>query len=268
MRLLILLLLLLPVVGAAQSSVDCIPGVDVVNEWQKEKHSVVLIGTRGKHGCTGTIINNTALDGRMMILSAGHCYKRNDDLYVWFNHEEGQVTHYTKGVKTLFWLNNRDVDVWLMEVTGEIPDTDIYYAGWSRHDGEVMHDISALSPKEKAIYHLLTDGREAEGRKPYACIQHPQGAKKRIALAARKKMYSSRISHVWWEWGSTAPGSSGSPVFDSRGLITNMLVGGGSACGNNSHDRLENFDNLYSYIKKWLDPDGLDLMELPGMPKN
>ena len=274
-----MLLLLLPLGLMAQDPIsathsdwlECMVGVekavDWTPSWQREKDAVVMLALGGKKGfCTGVLINNTRNDGRALVLSAGHCARSvrgDDDIRVWFFHEEGRQARTIKGVRTLYKENNREVDVWLMEVQGEIP-AGAYYAGWSRHSGQTSYDISDLSPKEKAIFHLLTDGREAYNYEPYACIQHPRGVKKMIAVAERMQMYSSRITHAWWEVGSTAPASSGSPVFDSRGLVTNMLVGGGSKCWNNVHDRLENFDNQYSHIKKYLDPDGLDVMELPG----
>ncbi len=271
----LLVLLLLPFTLSAQDRGDwleCMIGVeqavDWTPSWQKEKDAVVMLAFGRRGFCTGVLINNTALDGRALILSAGHCgrsHRGDDDLRVWFFHEEERQARFVDGVKTLVKTNDRNVDVWLMELQGDVPEG-AYFAGWSRHSGQVMHDISDLSPKEKAIYQLLIDGREIDEHEPYGILQHPRGVKKMIAVSERRVMYSSRISHMWWEVGSTAPGSSGSPVFDSRGLMVNMLIGGGSMCWNRVHDRLENFDNLYTHIKKYLDPVGLDLMELPGKP--
>ena len=41
-------------------------------------------------------------------------------------------------------------------------------------------------------------------------------------------------THVWvkdWDKGTTEPGSSGSPLFDSNHRVIGQLHGGGAACG-------------------------------------
>jgi hypothetical protein len=120
---------------------------------------------------------------------------------------------------------------------------------------------------------------------PYAGIHHPYASVKRINISEDKitlKTFSipntdfSRNAH-WnvskWTTGSTAAGSSGSPLFDADNRVIGALSGGASTCNIPMDDfyfalskAWEPSSNNNEQLKYWLDPsksnkktvDGLD----------
>ncbi len=91
-----------------------------------------------------------------------------------------------------------------------------------------------------------------------ACIHHPDGAYKRIAIG---KFYGFD-SDFWaaqWSKGVTENGSSGSPLLNANHQVIGQLNGGftgpGSSCANPSDpDQYGRFDLTYPAIAKWIDP--------------
>ena len=71
-----------------------------------------------------------------------------------------------------------------------------------------------------------------------ACIHHPSGDAKKISTFAGVTKTSSwtegALQFHWevpsWDNGATEPGSSGSPLFNDRGLTVGHLHGGQSSC--------------------------------------
>ena len=72
-------------------------------------------------------------------------------------------------------------------------------------------------------------------------IHHPSGDVKKISLYSGKLQLSSwsegpsKNYHLVipkWSRGVTEPGSSGSPLFNSKGYLIGQLHGGSSSCGN------------------------------------
>ncbi len=58
--------------GPCQVNVNCSPEGD---NWQDEKKSVAMVLVGGFRWCTGSLINNTRLDGTSYFLTADHCIK-------------------------------------------------------------------------------------------------------------------------------------------------------------------------------------------------
>lgn len=228
--------------------------------------SVVLIVIDGSVACTGTLINNTLNDGKPYLLTASHCLNREFDIknpdyemiagsiVTFFNYDSPLCSPVMRGTEEMsmasayFRATNENTDMALLELT-EIPPVyyEPYYAGWNAKD---------------------------KGTPPYAGIHHPQASVKRINKAEDVKLSTFDIPKVnfikeghWqvstWTEGSTAGGSSGSPLFDNNNRIIGALSGGESSCSKPNNDFYYTLANSWEIstdadkqLKTWLDPLG------------
>lgn len=216
-----------------QVDVNCSEG----DEWQDEKHSVVRLRistSSGVYYCSGSLVNNTALDCTPYVLSAFHCVDNVannqsdlDQLRFYFNYqrpgcEEGQasVGQLTVGCTVKARSQNGGgggSDFVLLLLEDEIPDFYTpYYNGWNTQTS------------------TISGGG--------VCIHHPNGDEKKISTSTQNFVSSSYSSggpnaffRVRWAatengHGVTEGGSSGSPLFDSNHLVVGTLTGGLSYC--------------------------------------
>ncbi|MBK8500938.1 MAG: hypothetical protein IPL46_01335 [Saprospiraceae bacterium] len=115
-------------------------------------------------------------------------------------------------------------------------------------------------------------------------IHHPNGDIKKISTftgAAVSTTWGS-VPNTHWEvsWvatanghGITEQGSSGSPLFNSAGLMIGTLTGGNSFCntptfpdqfGKMSYHWISNGATANTRLKNWLDPDATGVTSLTG----
>jgi PKD repeat protein len=224
--------------GACEVNVNCPEG----DAWKSQAQGVVRILARVKNQtfwCTGSLINNTSLDYAPLVLTANHCSENGgsisstDDLKKWifyFNYESATCAdpasepadHSMVGaVKLASSENLSDIgsDFYLVKITDTIPPAyNPYYNGWDRSDNPSASGVG---------------------------IHHPEGDIKKVST------YSVQLTSGSWQstpnthwkvswtstgngFGVTEPGSSGSPLFDSSGLLIGTLTGGESGCTNTS----------------------------------
>ncbi len=104
---------------------------------------------------------------------------------------------------------------------------------------------------------------------PLIGIHHPEGSWKRISFGERVNDFSANIEgeiapaskylEVLWDKGRTEPGSSGSPIFSSPGVIVGTLTYGPfspqlSACAITPNvTGYGRFSNSYQYLKDYLE---------------
>lgn len=205
--------------------------------------------------CTGAMINNAKGDGRQLLLTANHCvFTDLSNSIAGFNYERSgcssgsisnpQTAH---GMKLL--ARGSTSDFALFEVIEKIPESyNVYLSGWD-----------ANVPKLNIV-------------DSYAGIHHPSGDVKKISLYNGTVQLSSwsegpRAYHIMipkWTRGVTEPGSSGSPLFNSKGNLIGQLHGGASSCGNPAGSDLyggfafsfgENGSG--ASLKPFLDPNGI-----------
>lgn len=225
----------------------------------------LLINGRGTSFCTGAMINNANGDGRQFFLTAEHCVGRESvrSFMVGFHYQfkycnsAFETKPQTKTVHGMRLVDKSGIsDFALLEIVEAIPDEwDVYMSGW---------DAAASSERTGSFYG----------------IHHPSGDTKKVSLFTGeidmvRLVDISEGINFWripkWEKGSTEPGSSGSPLFDSNGLIIGHLLGGDSSCirttlpdyyGALSRDWLL----PSSSIRPHLDPNGTSGLQLRGAP--
>lgn len=207
--------------------------------WQKQKRGVMMLMMRyhqngpyhAWNACTGSLVNNTAEDGRPLFLTASHCFispQLADQTILYFDYEFRSCLNGTT-MPDYRTLVGADIlvniplqgggDVVLGEISGGIPDTwHPYYNGW---------DMRSSASESGAVIH------------------HPNWDVKKIVLydkAITSTTYKDNDNNIgatnaFWRVvyngkGVTTLGSSGSPLYNKGGLIIGSLTGGSSACKN------------------------------------
>lgn len=245
--------------------------------WQAQKRGIVqlrmLKNDKKTYLCSGTLINNTSNDKTPYILTAYHCFENMTEAEIeqtefFFEYESPTCEEntlptykYHKGANVII-LNpiNDGSDGALLKLTGTIPDDwDVYFNGWDR----------------------VNQGSSITGG---SIIHHPLGDVKKITLYTQ-----SPVSGKWsdnapngthwivrYSLGATKGGSSGSPMFNSNGLIVGTLTGGDSSCDKQSYaDQYGKFwyhwnqyPNTNLHMSKYLDPLNTDADKLAGLYNN
>lgn len=254
-------------------SVNCPEGAN----WQKQKRGVARIllreGTQWFY-CTGTLINNTREDGDPLFLTADHCGENSsdDDMLVWqflFNYEYPACTqsaippderHVITGSTFLSKGSlTGGSDFRLLRLSQRPPTSwNTFYNGWSRDTSNPLSGVG---------------------------IHHPNGNPKKISTYTsplfRATYPDGMVGGAWrviWArtdsgHSVTEVGSSGSPLFNSEGLIVGTLSGGASSCASlNLPDYYGKFYRHWSangnlpsqQLQPWLDPDNTNTMTLYG----
>jgi len=188
--------------------------------WENQVRSVAALTTgAGGRFCSASLINNIKNDRKQYLLTANHCGASSTGWVILFNYQSftcarggDRLLNYTVArVQEVF--RNRESDHNLVLIGEEIPKTyNVYYAGWSAVD-------------------------QAE-RNFTVGIHHPAGDVKKISFS-----YFPTTSSNWpggpadthwrvaqWTNGTTEPGSSGSPLYDSNHRVIGQLHGGTASC--------------------------------------
>lgn len=234
--------------GACNIDVLCAQG----DNWWDEIPSVGVYTLNGYLTCTGAMINNTSEDQTPYFLTANHCgvtASSDATIVVYWNHQNstcrtpgsgssggsgnGSYSQFTSG--STMRATRSYTDFTLTELSSAPnPSWGITWSGWSRSSS--------------------TSGVGAG-------IHHPSTAEKRISFPD----YSTASGEYWnvnWSEGTTEPGSSGSPLYDSSHRIVGQLCCGAAACGNDSNDYYGRSIGLSwsgsssSSLSAWLDPLG------------
>ncbi|MDX1349060.1 MAG: GEVED domain-containing protein [Putridiphycobacter sp.] len=261
-----------------------------ISGWEPQRDAVVkytFVLGQGTFLCSGALINNTAQDCTPYILSANHCGEptNSSDItnHVWyFNYQRnvcsvGNTTPYngaqsqtmsggffraSSELGTHPAANNNQVagsDFTLLELSSAIPDSyNPFYAGWTK-----------------------TTSASASG----VGIHHPSGDEKKISTystSLTSTTYNGGWSGAHWlvYWQATANGhgvteggSSGSPIFNTNGLVVGHLSGGSSYCNApNLPDLYGKFNKAWNQdgssanaqLKPWLDPINSGVQDLAG----
>ncbi len=259
-----------PLSGACQRDVACAAS----SVWHDAARSVALVSIDGVRFCSGFMVNNTALDGKPLFVTARHCGVDRSNaasVVVMWNYESpacragddpdlevpprpSRSFQSGAGLRAVY----EPTDVVLLELD-DLPDPawNVHYAGWNR-SGDIP------SPTV-VIHHPNTDAKRL-GR------DLDRG---RVTYYLRKKgaVSGDHLRIDAWEDGTTEGGSSGSPLFDQDQRVIGQLHGGYAGCGNSEADWFGRFAVSWEgdgqrggRLSDWLDPldtgdltlDGLD----------
>ncbi|MDP7004763.1 MAG: GC-type dockerin domain-anchored protein, partial [Phycisphaerales bacterium] len=235
------------------SSESC--NIDVVcpegDSWWNEIPSVGVYTLNGYLTCSGVMMNNTAQDQTPYFLTANHCgvtSGSDSSIVVYWNHQnsycrtpgsgdsggngDGNFSQFTSG--STMRATRSYTDFTLTELSSN-PNAawGVTYSGWSRASSASLG----------------------------AGIHHPEAAEKRISFPDTVQG-SGEYWNVNWGEGRTAPGSSGSPLYDGNHRVVGQLCCGSSYCPNDLNDYYGR--SLYqswdggssSSLGSWLDPTG------------
>jgi len=264
--------------GKCEVNVNCEEGA----AWQLQKKSVVRILIRNGfsvYWCTGSLVNNTSLDKKPYILTANHCGKgaTAENLGQWqffFNYESaGCPSPITEPARQLLVgakkvaasdLSNGRIgsDFYLTLLNQGIPsDFQSYFLGWTALNEPSSAGVS---------------------------IHHPQGDIKKISTYITPLVSTSweNTPNTHWRviWAKTANGhgvteggSSGSPIFNSDGLMLGTLTGGQASCDSANLTQPDYYGKFFYHwdqngtadtlqLKPFLDPGNTGTTMLSGMP--
>ncbi len=262
-----------PRAGACHRDVACAEA----EPWADQARSVALLSIAGVRFCTGFLINNTALDGRPLMITAGHCGVTRDNapsVVVLWNHQraacgeaassEVDPSQFQTGA--IWRAAYRPTDTLLLELDDSPESFGVYYAGWDRSPAEPSRSTA---------------------------IHHPNTGAKRISFDFDRAATTAHLrAEPWpggnhirigeWDMGSTEGGSSGAPLFNRDRRVVGQLRGGYAACGDPRSDWFGRLSAAWagygkpgSQLSDWLDPldtgamalDGLDGEALDRSPK-
>lgn len=259
--------------GACEINVACSTG----NAWRNQIRAAVLISVNNQYLCSGTLVNNSARDGRPLILSANHCEITSNNVAAtnaYFNVEkascdsnvDGPINEVISGKAVLAKTSGTAVSDYVLFELAQTPPSsyNVYYAGW---------DISTNAPRSGAAIH------------------HPGGDDKKISLYTQTAQSTDDFCigstpncsdgfkvDAWaiqWSQGTTEVGSSGSALFNQDGRLVGTLSGGDGACSgtenNGGTDYFARLDRAWTAtsttgttLKKALTPDGKSTTALDG----
>lgn len=220
--------------GSCNVNTACSAG----NNWRNEIRSAVQLSTSGISLCSGTLMNNTRLDDRPLVLTANHCGIRSSNVrsvVAYFNYQssscsrdgDAPVNQTVAGGSFLAGSSNLpdndiDTDFTLITLTSTVPASfNALFAGW--------------------------DARSSATPSSGVAIHHPQGDEKKISTysTAASKAENQKIctnndctqfffADAWqvvWAQGTTEAGSSGSALWNHDHRVVGTLSGGGASCG-------------------------------------
>jgi len=253
--------------GACNMDVACLGASD---PWNAPRRSVGAITRGGTDTCTGSLLNNTSNDRRMLFVTATHCGLTSDSVVatvlVFWNYEaatcrtpgsaaSGQPfpkpNTTSPGLRFVAGTNNPFAgstpantrsDTTLIELATPAANNpfNLFWAGWDRRPPPTV---------------CAPPGDPTSTAGLCASIHHPGVDEKRITFV-QENMTVDNISGatgVHWRanWdptppilpnipapqpptlppGVTEPGSSGSPLYSAQQRLVGVLSGGPSACG-------------------------------------
>lgn len=243
------------------------------DEWGR---SVVLMIIDGTVGCTGTLVNNTAGDGRPYLLTASHCLNKSFSV---------ANPDYEKVAESIVCFYNYDSPLCdpVLRGTEEMSTASAHFRAVHEFYDMALLELFEMPP---AYYQPYLAGWSigGAGTGPYACIQHPRSATKRASLASGTPslatlrdaaMIFAPDAH-WlvkrWDTGYTDRGSSGAALMDGEGKVIGALSGGQSTAASPGNDYFYSLQKAWAangserrQLRCWLNPEEDGAKECEGM---
>lgn len=266
--------------GSCNMDVACLASDD---PWNEPRRAVAAITVGGTDTCTGSLVNNTNGDRRLLFATATHCgitIANVASVLAYFNYENptcrtpGSTASGTPipkpnttlaGQSFLASTNNpfsgstpagtrSDWTLITLAPSATQSSLNLYWAGWDR----------SAPPTPCAA----TPGQPASTSGLCASIHHPSVDEKRITFVEVPMVVDniSGASGVHWQanWdptppvlpnivnpptsitpGVTEPGSSGSPLYNANRRLVGVLSGGPSSCGATGASLRDQYGGLF-----------------------
>ena len=270
--------------GTDNSNYICMPDVFCEDVDTEIIRSTVLLIINGNTLCSGSLINNTSGEEKPYLLTAVHCFvdDHNKEFPV-------DMEHYINRAGTIiaFFNYNRPVC-----------DTNIKMKGSEEMSLAGAYPLAVVTRKDIALFEFFYSPPDyynayyagwncdsTGSSTKYTNLHHPAGAVKKYGVTNGNIHITSLpppdgnildANSFWeipfWTTGSTAGGSSGSPLFDENNLIIGGLTGGFSMCqGMNPNGEKDYFFSLskaWNQLKTYLDPKNTGVTHYSGMDPN
>jgi lysyl endopeptidase len=263
--------------GTPDTHVSQSCNIDVVcpegNPWRKQTNSVAVLTYDGTKACSGAAINSVPANNRPFFLTANHC----------------QVTTALAPTVVAYWNFQNSVCRPANSTQSGEPGNGTFNDFNSGAYLRAAYDVSDFRLLEfddpiGFSSHVFLAGWDRGSATPSSAvgIHHPMGAEKRISLEKNAPTITDMMDGTpitngsfWcvnWDQGITEHVSSGSPLFNSKGLIVGQLFGGWSTCGGSDlrdwYGRLSVSWNgggtTSTRLKSWLDPANTGVTTLQG----
>ena len=272
------------------SNYACMPDALCSDAAGETIRSTVLLIINGNVACTGSLLNNTSDDGKPYVLTAVHCFV--DDENTAFPTDMGFYND-RAGTVIAFFNYNRPVCDANIKMKGS---EEMSLAGAFARAFLSRKDIALLeffdSPPSYFNAYYAGWNRDLTGTGNHTNIHHPGGALKKYGMTDKtiglvSTLYSFFDPNSFWEipsWtiGSTAEGSSGSPLFDENNFVIGGLSSGASLCSGslpspNPKQQTDYFtalgkgwetDDATNQLKTYLDPQNKGVLQYPGKDPN
>lgn len=244
--------------------------------WQDEQSGtarITVVVAEGVGFCSGNLINNTARDGRPLLLTGFHCFDGFTPLWdLWrtdfgyaFAGCDDETTEPVPDNSYLgvnFLAGRFETDFLLLEINDpEFAAEDHYFAGWDRSGGNVPGGV-------RHFHHPRGDVQKL-------AITNPDGLEVRSGPINWDNGRTTPAGHHFEGYeviGTFEPGSSGSAFFDADHRIRGQLNGGNPSCTPGQteafvgrlHLAWEQGDTASARLREWLDPLGSGAMTLDG----
>ncbi len=261
---------------ACNVNINCPEVGNSVNQIQKGVVRIVMVLKEGMGYCTGTLMNNTAQDGKPYILTAFHCQDGYTPLYdFWafdFYYELNTCINSATEPKpkTMVGCNKRsgwvNTDFLLLELTSPIPNSfNTFYNGWNRQEAAPQGKVMCVHhPSGDVKKYLENDGTQIT-------TIYPNGIKWNNLVSTPSNHHFRTIPTR----GVIEVGSSGCGLFNSK----KQLVGNFNGGDFNNCSVTEMFFGRLSKswdgngtaatrLKDWLDPIQSDSIYLDGTALN
>lgn len=252
--------------------INCSEGAN----WQDEKRGVVriqVVDGQGAGWCSGSMVNNTAQDCKNFVLTALHCG------------DNSTATHFNQYI---FYYNyertgcGTGTSSTSQSMTGCVKRAESNDGGGNTGSDFLLVELNATPPSNYNVYYNGWNANNTASSSGVG-IHHPAGGRKKVSTytsALTSTTWGGTVSNTHWRvvWAATANGhgvteggSSGSPLFNSSGLIVGTLTGGGSFCNTptqpDSYGKVSyhwTSNSAGQQLKTYLDPGNTGALTLNG----